>query len=70
MSRKFDIAEARRRLNKDKSSTDDDGKLLESEARGNFQYLEVAHILPHCLTNVALGNEDMVWTMPMPVRLY
>jgi hypothetical protein len=54
--------EARRRLNKDKSSTDDDGKLLELEPRGNFQYLEVAHILPHCLTKVASGDEDMVRT--------
>ncbi|KAI9041042.1 uncharacterized protein KD926_007458 [Aspergillus affinis] len=60
VSRKFDIAEARRRLNRGKSSTDDDGKLLESEPRGNFQYLEVAHILPHYLTKVASGDENMI----------
>lgn len=64
MTRKFDITEARRRLASDNNCTDDDGRLLETERRDNFQYLEVAHILPHCLTKVASGNDDLVRMIP------
>ncbi|KKZ62789.1 hypothetical protein EMCG_02900 [[Emmonsia] crescens] len=59
VTRKFDITEARRRHMRDQNCTDDDGKLLETERRDNFLYLEVAHILPHCLTKVASGDEDL-----------
>ncbi|EGE06680.1 hypothetical protein TEQG_05674 [Trichophyton equinum CBS 127.97] len=59
VTRKFDITEARKRIAIDKNCTDDDGRPLKTEQRGNFQYLEVAHILPHCLTKVASGDEDL-----------
>ncbi|KAL2005969.1 hypothetical protein VTN00DRAFT_9623 [Thermoascus crustaceus] len=59
VTRKFDISEARKRRAKDKNCKDDDGKLLSTEPHDNFQYLEVAHILPHCLTKVASGDADL-----------
>ncbi|KAE8384180.1 hypothetical protein BDV23DRAFT_189479 [Aspergillus alliaceus] len=59
VSRKFDITEARRRLANNEKCEDDNGKLLETEPRDNFQYLEVAHILPHCLTKVASADGDL-----------
>ncbi|KMU89561.1 hypothetical protein CIHG_07368 [Coccidioides immitis H538.4] len=40
--------------------TDDDRKLLETEQYNNFQYLEVTHILSHCLTKVASGDKDLI----------
>ncbi|QSS50023.1 hypothetical protein I7I53_10569 [Histoplasma capsulatum var. duboisii H88] len=69
VTRKFDITEARMRLARDKNCMDDDGKLLETEQRDNFQYLEVAHILPHCLTKVASGDEDLVRMNPAAPRV-
>ncbi|GAA92346.1 hypothetical protein AKAW_10460 [Aspergillus luchuensis IFO 4308] len=60
ISRKFDIVEARKRSAEDRDNCkDDDGNLLSSEARGGFQYLEVAHILPHSLTTVAQGESEL-----------
>ncbi|GBF66797.1 hypothetical protein TMEN_9518 [Trichophyton mentagrophytes] len=64
VTRKFDITEARKRIAIDKNCTDDDGRPLKTEQRGNFQYLEIAHILPHCLTKVASGDEDLVGIIP------
>ncbi|KLJ12558.1 hypothetical protein EMPG_12413 [Blastomyces silverae] len=69
VTRKFDITEARRRLARDKNCMDDDGKLLETEQSGNFQYLEVAHILPHCLTKVASGDEDLTESKKNVLRI-
>ncbi|KAJ6114137.1 hypothetical protein N7512_007582 [Penicillium capsulatum] len=61
VSRKFDRAEARKRFTQDKENcADDDGNLLKNESSDQFQYLEVAHILPHCLTTVASGDLDLV----------
>ncbi|KAJ5998514.1 hypothetical protein N7451_006324 [Penicillium sp. IBT 35674x] len=60
VSRKFDRAAARKRFAENpESCADDDGKLLKEEASDQFQYLEVAHILPHCLTTVASGDTDL-----------
>lgn len=39
---------------------DDDGKLLHTESHDNFQYLEVAHILPHSLTKISAGDAELV----------
>ncbi|EEH36510.2 hypothetical protein PAAG_06928 [Paracoccidioides lutzii Pb01] len=39
-------------------SEDDDGALLRNEP-GEFEYLEVAHILPHSLTSIASGNTEL-----------
>ncbi|KAI7972198.1 hypothetical protein EIK77_001187 [Talaromyces pinophilus] len=38
---------------------DDDGKLLHTESHDNFQYLEVAHILPHSLTKISAGDAEL-----------
>lgn len=48
---------------------DDDGKLLETEGHDNLQYLGVAHILPHCPTKVASGDEDFVRITPAVSRV-
>ncbi|KAJ5853193.1 hypothetical protein N7534_005736 [Penicillium rubens] len=54
------IAEARKRFEENSEScADDDGNLLKDESSDQFQYLEVAHILPHCLTTVASGESDL-----------
>lgn len=52
ISRKFDHKEALRRLLADgeDNARDDDGKLLVKE--NSYEFLEVAHILPHALTKV------------------
>lgn len=61
ISRKFDIAEARKRAEQHGDDCeDDDGNPLRNEARGGFQYLEVAHILPHSLRTVTPGETDLV----------
>ncbi|EAW13473.1 HNH endonuclease signature motif containing protein [Aspergillus clavatus NRRL 1] len=59
VTRKFDIAEARKRRAKDKNCEDDDGKRLDSEPHDNFVHLEVAHIIPHCLMAVAPGDSEL-----------
>ncbi|EFW15964.1 conserved hypothetical protein [Coccidioides posadasii str. Silveira] len=69
VTRKFDITEARRRYERDKNCTDDDGELLEREQRDNFQYLEVAHILPHCLTKVGSGDKDLTESKKNVLRI-
>ncbi|EZF75418.1 hypothetical protein H105_03005 [Trichophyton soudanense CBS 452.61] len=69
VTRKFDITEARRRVALDKNCTDDDGRLLKTERRDNFQYLEVAHILPHCLTKVASEDEDLTESKKIVLRI-
>ncbi|OJD26817.1 hypothetical protein ACJ73_01784 [Blastomyces percursus] len=69
VTRKFDITEARRRHARDENCTDDDGKPLKEEQRDNFQYLEVAHILPHCLTKVASGDKDLTESKKNVLRI-
>ncbi|OJJ71069.1 hypothetical protein ASPBRDRAFT_127030 [Aspergillus brasiliensis CBS 101740] len=60
ISRKFDIVEARKRSKEDENNCkDDDENLLNSEVRDGFQYLEVAHILPHNLTTMAQGEIEL-----------
>ncbi|KMP02204.1 hypothetical protein CISG_06189 [Coccidioides immitis RMSCC 3703] len=60
VSRKFDRSEASRRQKKDgEDCKDDDGNLLKNESSDHFQYLEVAHILPHCLTTVTPRDTDL-----------
>ena len=41
-----------------KIAKDDDGRLLEDNPEG-FEFLEVAHILPHSLTSVAMADSDL-----------
>ncbi|KAI3277925.1 hypothetical protein DTO003C3_9961 [Penicillium roqueforti] len=60
VSRKFDRAAARKRFEENaESCADDDGNPLKDESSDQFQYLEVAHILPHCLTTVASGETEL-----------
>ena len=61
VSRKFDRNEARKRFEQQgENCKDDDGMLLKNESNDRFQFLEVAHILPHCLTTVTSGDTDLV----------
>lgn len=61
VSRKFDKSEAGKRWKQDgEDCKDDDGNLLKNESSDRFQYLEVAHILPHCLTTVSSRDNDLV----------
>ncbi|KAK9561939.1 hypothetical protein V6Z79_010295 [Aspergillus fumigatus] len=61
ISRKFDRREAEKRFEQDgEDCKDDDGKLLRDESNDRFQFLEVAHILPHSLTAVSSGETDLV----------
>ncbi|KAH8427790.1 uncharacterized protein LDX57_005495 [Aspergillus melleus] len=70
VSRKFDLVEARKRTEQHGgNSEDDEGNLLMNESRGGFQYLEIAHILPHCLTTIAPGEPELVgsrWATSSP----
>ncbi|EGE08746.1 hypothetical protein TEQG_08814 [Trichophyton equinum CBS 127.97] len=60
VSRKFDKSEASRRWKQDGDNfKDDDGNLLKNKQNDDFQYLDVAHILPHCLTAVASQDTDL-----------
>ncbi|KAF4764967.1 hypothetical protein HAV15_003270 [Penicillium sp. str.  len=60
VSRKFDRAAARKHFEENaESCADDDGNPLKDESSDQFRYLEVAHILPHCLTTVASGETDL-----------
>jgi hypothetical protein len=61
ISRKFDDAEAVKRVGREGSDNakDDDGHLLKDEI-GTFAALEVAHILPHSLMNVSSGKPELV----------
>ncbi len=57
-TRKFDYAEAGRRVGRDgdDKAINDDGRLLKDEAE-TFAPLEVGHIIPHSLMNVSGGTE-------------
>ncbi|OAL62626.1 hypothetical protein A7C99_5008 [Trichophyton rubrum] len=60
VSRKFDKSEASRRLEQDGDDfKDDDGNPLKNKRNDEFGYLQVAHILPHCLTAVASQNTEL-----------
>ncbi|KAL2382611.1 hypothetical protein RJ035_006036 [Blastomyces gilchristii] len=60
VSQKFDKSEAGRRWKQDREDCkDDDGNPLKNESSDRFQYLEVAHILPHCLTTVSSQDTDL-----------
>lgn len=60
ISRKFDRREAAKRFERDgEDCKDDDGKLLRSESSDRFQFLEVAHILPHSLMAVTTGDTEL-----------
>ncbi|KAJ5742628.1 uncharacterized protein N7511_011360, partial [Penicillium nucicola] len=60
VTRKFDRAEAKKRFAQNgEFCTDDDDNLLRGESSDQFQFLEVAHILPHCLTTIASGETDL-----------
>ncbi|QPC69473.1 hypothetical protein HYE68_000225 [Fusarium pseudograminearum] len=58
ISRKFDAAEAERRFQKygENNAIDQDGILLADPGQ-EFDYLEVAHILPHSLTRLDSSGE-------------
>ncbi|KKZ68030.1 hypothetical protein EMCG_06240 [[Emmonsia] crescens] len=59
VSQRFDRKEAQRRIKQDgNESKDDDGNLLRNEP-GEFEFLEVAHILPHSLAFMASGNTEL-----------
>lgn len=63
ISRKFDRREAGKRFDQHgEDSKDDDGNLLRSESSDRFQFLEVAHILPHSLVSVASADTELVST--------
>lgn len=66
ISRKFDIREARERVKQAAGNAkDDDGQLLNSIEEG-FEFLEVAHILPHSLMSVTAydGDSQLVLSDP------
>nr|KMM67747.1 hypothetical protein CPAG_04080 [Coccidioides posadasii RMSCC 3488] len=59
ITHRFDRKEAQRRIKQDGiESKDDDGELLRNEP-DDFEYLEVAHILPHSLNSMASGNTEL-----------
>ncbi|KMU83365.1 hypothetical protein CIHG_01147 [Coccidioides immitis H538.4] len=59
VTHRFDRKEAQRRIKQDGiESKDDDGELLRNES-DDFEYLEVAHILPHSLNSMASGNTEL-----------
>ena len=61
VSRKFDRAVARKRFEENAEyRTDDDGNPLNNQSGDQFQYVEVAHILPYCLMTAASGETDLV----------
>lgn len=60
VSRKFDRAEAKKRLEKDETSKDDDGELLRNQRSDQFEYLEVAHIIPHSLATLSSEESELV----------
>ncbi|KAF5865343.1 hypothetical protein ETB97_004153 [Aspergillus alliaceus] len=59
LSRKFDRAEAKERLEKNENSRDDDGILLKNQRSDQFEYLEVAHIIPHSLATVTSEESEL-----------
>ncbi|KAH8433748.1 HNH endonuclease signature motif containing protein [Aspergillus melleus] len=59
VSRKFDRAEAKKRLEQNENSKDDDGELLRNQRSDQFEYLEVAHIIPHSLATVSSEDSEL-----------
>ncbi|KAH1348823.1 hypothetical protein KXW65_003965, partial [Aspergillus fumigatus] len=59
VSRKFDRAEAKKRLEQNENSKDDDGELLRNQRSDQFEYLEVAHIIPHSLATVSSEESEL-----------
>ncbi|KAL7784893.1 hypothetical protein V8C37DRAFT_395026 [Trichoderma ceciliae] len=60
ISRKFDLAEAALRDRKDGvDAQDDDGNAF-PHGYNHYTHLEVAHILPHSLTEVERGSSELV----------
>ncbi|KAA8641540.1 HNH endonuclease signature motif containing protein [Aspergillus tanneri] len=59
VSRMFDRAELKRRLDNDEDSTDDDGKPLKDLSGNDSEYLEVAHIIPHSLTSLSPEESEL-----------
>ncbi|KAJ5533925.1 hypothetical protein N7527_000179 [Penicillium freii] len=61
VSRKFDRVAAVKRFEENPEfCTDNNGNLLKDKSSDQFQYLEVAYILPYCLTTVASGKTDLI----------
>ncbi|PTU18380.1 hypothetical protein P175DRAFT_0504304, partial [Aspergillus ochraceoroseus IBT 24754] len=61
VSRKFDRAEAKKRLEQNENSKDDDGEFLRNQKSDQFKYLEVAHIIPHSLVTVSSEESELVY---------
>lgn len=60
ISNSFDLKEADKRYEQEGDNyRDDAGNFLRDEPSENFAFLEVAHILPHCLTTVSTGDADL-----------
>ncbi|KAJ5534295.1 hypothetical protein N7527_000549 [Penicillium freii] len=60
LSRKFDRVVARKRFEESAESyADNNRNLLKDKSSNQFQYLEVAYILPYCLTTVASRETDL-----------
>ncbi|KLJ05386.1 hypothetical protein EMPG_11133 [Blastomyces silverae] len=59
VSRKFDRAEVKKRFDANEDSTDDDGKPLKDLNNDEFEYLEVAHIIPHTLTSISPEDSQL-----------
>lgn len=61
ISNSFDLKEADKRYEQEGDNyRDDAGNFLRDEPSENFAFLEVGHILPHCLTTVSTGDADLV----------
>ncbi|OOF99307.1 hypothetical protein ASPCADRAFT_39628, partial [Aspergillus carbonarius ITEM 5010] len=70
ISRKFDRREAERRLKQDgEDCRDDDGNLLRNETSDRFQFLEVAHILPHSLMTAVSDNTELTDSKKNALRI-
>lgn len=62
ISRKFDKSEARKRFEQYGEDCKNNKKIeLKNKSSNCFQFLEVAHILPHCFTTVSSGDADLVY---------
>lgn len=72
VTRKFDRAEALERVTRARDDPrDDDGNWLRDEQHGPFEPLEVSHVLPHSLTTLGRGEEELVLNPSSPqTRLF
>ncbi|ODH35408.1 hypothetical protein ACO22_02932 [Paracoccidioides brasiliensis] len=59
VSHRFDRKEAQRRIKQDGIESEDDDRALLRNEPGEFEYLEVAHILPQSLASMASGNTEL-----------